>query len=521
MKSWMCTACLLAASQGLWAQSAAPVDGHDAYHQQPPAAARLGKASPMPHEKRKQGVTPAYARQWRDALALGDRDDAADADRALAKVMAHREFGKLSAAEQRAILSRAGWMAIVNSNLEYARKLLRHALEAGSDNLDDYYLLARVEADLGRADAAADCLTQLAERWPQRLDDLDPAAIFGIAHDAPEARGVERRLLEALFASGWTNRGLGVGDLWYRLASLRLAAGDIRGIPQAIRRTDAPEALVSFRTDRRFDAWIDRHAPAMDVSRAAHQRVARLEDLVERRPDLLEARMELGYALMSVGRHEEVIALSDQTQAQIHAAASGAPAFADMQYDVWILDNRASALVRLGRWDEAIIQLRQAATMEEQGQSINLARLLCNLGRTREAADALVLPARSTRDGERQAASVRHCIATQEGDRAAERKAFADLRRHRNDSTTSWINALLRAGRQDEAARVLRNALGDGAHWRAALASLQIYLSRAPLPAERIVIDGWHALARRKDVQRAADKVGRIEAFDIYQPYGD
>ncbi|MBD9471114.1 tetratricopeptide repeat protein [Pseudoxanthomonas sp. PXM01] len=521
MKAWMWTACLLAASQGLCAQSAAPVDGHDAHHQQPPAAISLGKTGPSLHEKRKQGVAPAYARQWRDAMALGDNGDAADADRALATVMARPEFAVLSADEQRATWSRAGWMAIATGNMEHARTLLRQALEAGSDNLDDYYLLAQVEAELGHADAAAHSLTQLAERWPQRLDDLDPAAIFGIAHKAPQAHGVERRLLEALFASGWTNRGLGVGELWYQLASLRLAAGDTQGIAEAIRRSDAPEALVSFLTDRRFDAWIDRQAPGMDVAYVAHQRVARLEDLVERRPDLLEARMELGYALMSVGRHEDVIALSDQTQAEMHAASSGAAVFVDMQYTVWILDNRASALARLGRWDEAITQLRQAAKMEEQGQSINLARLLCNLGRTREAADALVLPARPTPDGKRHAAAVRHCIAVQEGDRAAARKAFADIRRYRNDSTVSWINALLRAGRQEEAARVLRNALRDGEHWSAALASLQTYRRRAPLPAEQVVIDGWHALAQRKDVQRAVDKAGRIEAFDIYEPYSD
>ena len=166
MKAWTWAFYFAIASQGVQAQSATPADTHDAYHQQPPAALPFSKTGVAVREKRKQGVSPDYARQWRDAMTLGDEGDTAEADGALTAVMAHREFVALSASEQRATRSRAGWMAIATGNLEHARKLLQHALEAGSDNLDDYYLLAQVEAELGRADAAADYLAPLAERWP-------------------------------------------------------------------------------------------------------------------------------------------------------------------------------------------------------------------------------------------------------------------------------------------------------------------------------------------------------------------
>lgn len=494
-----------------------PPVSHEELHLQPPGTSPFHERDVPATSAHENHPTPGFLRDWRQAMAL---DDPLPAHEALARTMAHREFGKLDIVDRRATWSRAGWMAVRTNDLRQAHTWLLRALQAGSDNIDDYYLIAQIAAELGHAGAAAGYLTALAERWPARLDDLDAGVTFAITHEAPEANGVERRLLEALFASGWDNRGMGVGKLWYRLACLRLAAGDTQGIPEAIRRTDAPEALVSFRTDRRFDPWMERHAAGMDVARAAHLRVARLQDLVERRPDLLEARMELGYALLSVGRHDEVIALSDRTLAQIRAAPPGEPVFGDMRYEVWILDNRAHALARMERWDEAVAELERAALMEEQGQSLNLAQLLCDLGRTREAAAALAIPARATSHGKRRAASIRHCIALQEGDRAAARKAFGDIRRYREESTTSWIDALLRAGRARDAARVLRKALADEGRGNAMLSSLQIYRTPPRLPANQALFEGWRALAQRQDIKLAAERVGRIETFDIYEPYG-
>lgn len=527
MKAGIWAVWLVAAHVGAHAQTmeSPPFEAHDARHLQPPPVDPFRKAVVPPREARKQGVSPDYARRWRAAMALGDQGDAADADRALAQLMAHPEFPALSAGEQRATWSRAAWMAVRLDDLARARGLVDRAIAAGSDDPDDVYLLAQLDSHQGDHEAAARHLHDLAVRWPHVLDHLGTDVVLRIARQAPEEAPVRVQLMEALLHADWDGNGLGVGDLWYRLALHYQARGDAAGVRTAVARTTAPDALVKFRADRRFDALLDRDDAALDVAAAAQRRVDHLRRLAAERPDSLEVRMELSYALLATGRHADVVALATETLAAVSAGTTDAPAFADPQYAVWLLNNRAIAQRRLGKLYDAQADLFRGATLDEYGganvsQALNLGQFLCQRGRPDEALAAIGRVGSMSGYGRMVQASIEHCAAVQQQDAAAARRALGYLRDHRDEAQDIWIWALVEAERMDEAAQALIAALETPKTRGEMLAALQDYREPDPLPAFLPVQERWRALLAREDVRQAVDTVGRIERYPIFSSGG-
>lgn len=521
MKAGIMATCLMVASQGAWAQNATPGVAHDTYHQEPPAAPSLGKAGPAMRDKRKQGVSPAYERQWRDALALGDQGDAADADRALAQAMAHREFATLPLTDQRMTWSRAAWMATRLGDNVRARRWATRAVEAGSDDPDDIYLLAQLDDRDGAHEAAARHVRDLAVRWPHMLDHLDTAFVLRVARQAPQASPLRLDLMEALLQAGWDGDGLGVGDLWYQLALLYQARGDHAGVRRAVASTTAPEALVKFRVDRRFDGIVDRDSEALDIAAAARRRVTSLRVLADKRPRSLETRMKLGYALLASGQHADVVALANETLAALSAAPADAPAFDDPDVAVWIVNHRAIAQRRLGKLYDAQADLFRGTLMDESGganvsQVLNLGQFLCQRGRPDEALAAIGRVGDMSGYGRMVQVSVEHCAAVQQRDAAAAQRALDYLRDHRDDAQELWIWALVEAGRMDDAADALITALADPATRGDLLAAVQDWREPAALPAFVPVQARWRALMAREDVRRAVGTVGRIERQPIF-----
>lgn len=525
MKAWTWAFYLAIASQGAQAQSATPADTHDAYHQQPPVASPFGKTGVVVREKRKQGVSPDYARQWRDAMALGDEGDTAAADGALTAAMAHREFVALSTGEQRATWSRAAWTAVRLGDHARARHLATRSIDAGSDDPDDVYLLAQLDSRDGDKAGAARRLRDLATRWPHVLRHLDVGFVMHTARQAPNDDAIRFPLMEALLQADWNGNGLGTGDLWYELALLYQARGDVEGVRRAVARTTSPDALVKFRVDRRFDALLDRTADTLDIAAAAKRRVEQLRTLAAERPRNLEVRMELGGALLATGQHADVVTLANETLAVIAAATADTPAFEDPDYAVWVLNNRAIAHRRLGKVYDAQADLFRGTQMTESGgmnvsQVLNLGQFLCQRGRPEEALAAIGLVGEMSGYGRMVQASIEHCAAVQQNDTAAARRALGYLHQHREDSRELWIWALVEADRMDDAAKALIAALAAPDTRGDMLAAVQDYREPAPLPAFVPVQERWRALLARDDVRAAVEKVGRIERQPIYASSG-
>lgn len=525
MKAWIGAVFLVAANHGVLAQSATSAAAHDAHHQQPPSASAFSKHGPPPREKRKRGVSPGYARQWRAALAMGDQGDAAQADRALAKVMADREFAALTAGEQRVTWSRAAWMAIRQDDFERARERVSRAIGTDPSDPDDLYLLAQLEDHQGNREAAARHLRDLALRWPRMLDRLDTGAVLRIARQAPDAAPVRVQLLEALLHAAWDGNGMGVGDLWYLLALDYQARGDADGVRRAVALTTSPQALVKFRADRRFDALLDRRDATLDIAAAARRRVDHLRRLATERPRSLEVRMELTYAQLALGRYAEVVSLADETLAALSNAPADALPFDDPDHAVWILNNRAIAMRGLGRLNDAQADLVRASGMDEAGGAnvgpmLNLGQFLCQRGRPDEARAMIERVGDMSGYGRMVQASIQHCAAVQQNDAVVARRALDYLRDHHEDAREIWIWALVEAGRMDDAAQALIAALDAPASRGDMLAALQDYLEPAPLPAFEPVRKRWRALLAREDVRQAVAKVGRIEHQPVFNVGG-
>lgn len=495
---------------------------HDARHAQPTPAAASAKPSVPAREKQKMGPSTAFLRQSRAALAL---DDDAEAGRALSDVIAHPEFGLLDAHEQRAVLSRAGETAIRGKDFPRARSLLLRATAAGSSNPDDWYYLSQLELQREDHEAAARHMLRLVHGWPHLLDNLHPGSVLSIVRGLKDDSPTRLELIQALFDSGWDNKGIGLGDVWYELALLRVARGEPEAAQAAFARITSPTALIKLRADRRFDALVDPAAPAFDVEAAAERRIEHLRELAGTRRDNLEVRVELGGALLMLGRHEEALRLADEALARIRDATEDAPAFHDMDQHVWLLNHRAIALRRLDRIDEAHADLLAASRMSEEGmpnvsQALNLGQFMCQLGRPAEA-KAAIAPAEDLSGYGRMVKShVELCAALQSGDRAAARRALANLRKHREDSAAIWIEALVEDGQLDAAAKAIKAALTASGTRGEILAWLQQYREMTPLPGYAPTHARWRTLMARADVRQAFAEVGRIQRYDIFFGYG-
>ena len=184
----------------------------------------------------------------------------------------------------------------------------------------------------------------------------------------------------------------------------------------------------------------------------------------------------------------------------------------------WTMDYRARALAQLGRFDEAVAQLRAAAERPEYGapnvsQSINLAGLLADLGRGAEAEAivAQVMARGLSPYGRMQAEAVRACARTGP---AAE--ALAYLREHQADAPAALQDALICEGDLQAAARLYIERLSDPDRRTSALAELQDYATPPVMtPLQQAAIRRREQLRRRPDVQAAIARVGRIEHYNL------
>jgi len=480
-------------------------------------------------QKMQKNISPSpFQQQLRAAAELSMADDFAGSDRILLPMISAGSFKDLTAHQQHAVLALAATNAMLQDELGRSRRLYQRAIQVDAGYPSDHYFLSLIQAEQGDYTEAAGHLAQAARLLPSVPDDvvIDDHYVYQLLNelddDAPERLAV----LQALFDANWNRDGLGADDLWYELALMRVKQGDAGRAAEAIERVRWPDQLVRLRSDRRFDALVDLQAPQFDVEDAARANVDRLRALADERPSNLKVRMDLTYAMLAMGMDEDVIALTGEVQATLDSATAGQAPYEDAgEYLPWILNNRAIALRRSGRIDEALQLLVRASAMDELGETnvsqvLNLGTFYCRLARPEQARAAIAPVGSMSGYGRMVQASIEHCAAWQAGDRAAAGKAMTYLREHRDDAQTIWLDALLREGRLDEAARVLLGQLESVDERAEALSALQEYREVEPLPGARETMAHWKALKARPDVRQAVERVGRMQQYGIYESSG-
>ncbi|MEG3792439.1 tetratricopeptide repeat protein [Lysobacter sp. CCNWLW3] len=482
----------------------------------------LGALAVAAEKARKSFRFRTYDNRRLVALTLAECAYRKEADPALAAAIGDRRFARLSAAERRRTLSAAGLNAWRLDRNAHALELFRRAIAADPGDPDDWYRRSLLERAQGDDAAAADSLIHLIEHWPELLDNLDDGHIFPLIYRLEPRSPVRLNLLQALLDANWRRKGQGASAAWYELALMRIDRGETDAARMAVRRVSGPIELAKLRADKRFDAIVDRDAIAFNVENAAQRETDLYRSLAASQPDSLEWQMQLGYSLLTQGRDEEALLQSGRVIASIAEAPKDRPAYADLGDEVWVMNSRAIALRRLGRYDEALLELQRASRLNEDGvanvsQVLNLGDYYASLGR---ADEALAAAARAGDDisgyGRMVQTLVRLRAAVQKQDAAGAENALAYLREHRKDGETLLLSGLIYAERMDEAERILLELLASVSGREDVLQWLQKFREAEPLPGDRV----WRArkaeLIARRRVQEAVDKVGRIERYGIF-----
>ncbi len=373
-------------------------------------------------------------------------------------------------------------------------------------------------------DAAARAMTTFAGRWPELLPNLNADILFALMLNGDTASPDRIGYYQALFDANWDGGSAGtLGAAWFRLARARLEQGDIANARAVARRIQEPEVLISMRSDRRFDALLDHASWRADVSNAALRQVDRQRSRTIAYPESLDAMVQLSYALLLVGRHEEVIALSDASADRIASANLDDPPYVDPHNQSWLMNNKSIALERMGRIDEAREELQRASRIggrggSNVGQSLNLGQMYCGLGdaTAAEAAISGVLPKEMSNYGKAVAAKTRHCISRLQHNQDAETSALAELEALQADAPITYLKALLESDQVAHATDLALELLSSPEKRTSMLDWAQNCRLAPVLPQVAAYHEKVKAFLSREDVLQAINAVGRIESYDIY-----
>lgn len=482
----------------------------------------LGALAVAAEQPRRSFLFRTYETRRLVALTLAECAYRKEADPALAAAIDDRRFARLSAAEQRRTLSAAAMNAWRLDRNAHALELFRRAIAVDPGDPDDWYRRSLLERGQGDEAAAAGSLIHLIEHWPELLDNLDDGHIFPLIYKLEPRSQIRLDLLQALLDANWQRKGQGASAAWYELAVIRIDRGETDAARAAIRRVSSPIELVKLRADRRFDAIVDRDAIAFNVENAAQRETELYRSLAAARPDSLELQMQLGSALLTQGRNDEALLHANRVIASIAESPKDRPAYTDLGDEVWVMNTRAIALRRLGRYDEALLELQRASRRDEDGaanvsQALNLGDYYASLGRADEAVAAA---ARAGSDmsgyGRMVQTLVQLRAATQQGDTAGAERALTYLREHAKDSQTLLLSGLIYCERMDEAERLLLEQLASTSGREDVLGWLQNFREAEVLPGDRVWRSRKAELIARRRVQEAVSQVGRIERYAIF-----
>lgn len=429
----------------------------------------------------------------------------------------------LAASQRAGILVLSGVATWETGDAIRGRDRFQAALRLDPDNPEIWQLLAAAEQSTGDRERASAHLASLLSRWPERVAQVDPLSVSDLVFEARKDSADRLALMRALFDAGYTRNERGASGTWRELALALLAQGDETKAREVVQRIDDPLVIVDLRSDRRFDAIEDVIASMPSVEDAAAADVERFRQRVQANPGRIDLAADLGTALLVAGRNHDALAQADATLAMIDSADPATLEHIDER--IWVMNNRAVALRRLGRLEDAVKQMEQARQLSEGGttnvsQSLNLGMLYCHMARPHDARRALETLGPMSDYGRMVETSVRQCIALLEGDAPAARHALETLSASRDDAPSALLDALMRAGDVEQAAAELVRQLRSDTSRDAALDFVHTYRVAPALPGTERGRATRQAVLARADVRAAIDEVGRAGEFGIHDLTG-
>ena len=476
--------------------------------------------------------TQATISTLKRAQASVEKQDFRTAWSLLEELMASPGFGALAAPQQRAVVLLAAWSAYRLERPLDAHALSQRGTEFGSAGPEEWQARAFFAA---AADDARDCAAALAtaaKRWPDQVQQFDTFVVqYALRGTYRDPQAVEQRfaLLAGLFEGAWTPQdGSDPEPIWFALLEALVERGDEALARRVARSLTSPSSIVPLRVDARFRVIVPRDDPVLDLGASIAATLEKGRSRMNARPELLLLVNAQVANLHRALKFAEALALADAAIARIaRRPRRGEPAFADLDDELpWLLNQRSRVLASMGRLDESIQQLREAASKQEGGasnvsQAINLGYVYLAAGRPADAmrATEAVDWAKGLSDyGRFQLQAVRYA-ALRSLQRVDEAEAALDwLRANRRIAPSTYQWALIEGGDLDGAAAVLIARFDDPLDRSEALVEVQEYAAASLTPVERAHEARSRAVIARADVQAAIAKVGVVERFELLPP---
>jgi tetratricopeptide (TPR) repeat protein len=442
-------------------------------------------------------------------------------------VVSDRAFKSLEPDTRAALLGGAAVCAASGGDTKAAYRYAKLGTqEPGADGANWAVRLTLALANAEGSDAVTS-FSVLANKFPDALGELDDASVAAVY---AQVRTDPERLMfvEALRSADWKPQDpLDTGDaLRLERVRLLLGAGRSEEAKQEARAVEDPIQLLSLSVDERYAPV---RAEASDLRAAAEAALSKASLIAAGAPDRLSGAVTLASLHLQLGR--PAVALRVLEAALERRRKNGAAAFVDADTQLpYALDLRAQALFALGRTDEAVAQMSEAASpggrRVDPSRLVSLVGALTYVGRAQEALAALDAVDATTLDATGQAwvEAARSC-ALRDAGRAPEAAAAAQsVDRLAPKAWTARTHARLCAGDLEAAAKLYRDRLAEPEGRTAALLALQAYRPKtgtgSSVWGERRQAQ-LDAIRNRPDVRQAVVRAnGRLDTVPLFDIYG-
>jgi tetratricopeptide (TPR) repeat protein len=433
------------------------------------------------------------------------------------------QFEGLTTIERLLTLRAAAYCAFRAHQFGSAKALAMQATQLSDATAADWLQLFHAAAASNELSDAANALDRLITDYPTSLVGLDPDALYNVSgYLFRRDREGFLRLAQGLFDLGYRYYGAMEPDaLWRDLAQHLLQSGKLVEARRVANRILHVSVLIDLQANQDTAALLDSHPYKNKVRDALRAHLKILQRLIAEHPRnrlLFSYQMEL---LARANRNEEILRATDQMLARIEMDDPDLPAFENGNSASWIYNERAYALWRQQRWDQALIEMQRGSALLERdqintSQSLNLAELQCHAGKASEARVSLGRTGSMSAYGKMVFWSLSLCAAQALGDSNAAHEALNYLREHRNDSPKLLQDALLAVNDMPAAATILIERLSDIRTRGQAMSDLQVTLPIPPGTAlEQLERERMSILLTREDVRDAIRRAGQIRTYDL------
>jgi hypothetical protein len=370
---------------------------------------------------------------------------------------------------------------------------------------------------------AKDVLTVLdaaSQRWPTFARDIGQYEFTQIDQLLrAELPGLEPRLATGRAAErgGWRPQSpLEDGsELWAHYAAALVDAGDVRHAREVAARIKEPAVLVALQADRRSE---DLGLPLL--AEAAESRLREVSSAARSKPRSLAHRIALARIHWVSGDHRRALGVVDEALASSsETIRRDRAAFDDGdERGLELLYWRAGLLLMSGRDGEAIA-LYEGVEQANGGAPVNLSYgvQLTFMGRGAAALRHLDMDDLHLSPMQRiQKARSRACAFSQTGDEDALETEVSYLRTQAHLRPNGLVDALLCAGRLEDASKAAASALQNPVTRMAMLYDLQRHRKAHEYPFEAEIERRRERLRGDAAVILAVAKVGRITSTGFY-----